>query len=35
MSQLPDHILIREVGARDGLQSETPLTVDQRVDLID
>jgi hydroxymethylglutaryl-CoA lyase len=35
MSPLPDHISIREVGARDGLQAETPLTVDQRVDLID
>lgn len=35
MSLLPDHISIREVGARDGLQAETPLTVDQRVDLID
>jgi hydroxymethylglutaryl-CoA lyase len=35
MSQLPDRISIREVGARDGLQAEAPLTVDQRVDLID
>jgi hydroxymethylglutaryl-CoA lyase len=35
MSPLPDHITIREVGARDGLQSETSLTVEQRVDLID
>jgi hydroxymethylglutaryl-CoA lyase len=35
MTLLPDHISIREVGARDGLQAETPLTVDQRVDLID
>jgi hydroxymethylglutaryl-CoA lyase len=35
MSPLPDHISVREVGARDGLQSEAPLTVDQRVDLID
>lgn len=32
---LPDRITIREVGARDGLQAESPLTVDQRVDLID
>jgi hydroxymethylglutaryl-CoA lyase len=35
MSQLPDRISIREVGARDGLQAEAPLSVDQRVDLID
>jgi hydroxymethylglutaryl-CoA lyase len=35
MSSLPDRITIREVGARDGLQAEAPLTVDQRVDLID
>lgn len=35
MSTLPDRITIREVGARDGLQAEAPLTVDQRVDLID
>ncbi len=35
MSTLPDRIVLREVGARDGLQAEAPLTVDQRVDLID
>ncbi len=35
VSSLPDRITIREVGARDGLQGEAPLTVDQRVDLID
>ncbi len=35
MSTLPDRIVVREVGARDGLQAEAPLTVDQRVDLID
>jgi hydroxymethylglutaryl-CoA lyase len=35
MSTLPDRIVLREVGARDGLQAEVPLTVDQRVDLID
>lgn len=35
MTALPDRIDIREVGARDGLQAEAPLTVDQRVDLID
>lgn len=35
MPVLPDRITIREVGARDGLQAESPLTVDQRVDLID
>jgi hydroxymethylglutaryl-CoA lyase len=32
---LPDRIVIREVGPRDGLQAEAPLTIDQRVDLID
>jgi hydroxymethylglutaryl-CoA lyase len=35
VNALPDQILIREVGARDGLQAETPLTVDQRLDLLD
>lgn len=35
MGQLPDRISIREVGPRDGLQAEEPLTVEQRVDLID
>ncbi len=35
VSSLPDRITIREVGVRDGLQGEAPLTVDQRVDLID
>lgn len=35
MSELPAVITIREVGARDGLQAEAPLTIDQRVDLID
>ncbi len=35
MSALPTGISIREVGARDGLQAEAPLTVEQRVDLID
>ncbi|MEY4339796.1 MAG: hypothetical protein RLZ14_1646 [Actinomycetota bacterium] len=35
MSPLPDRIAIREVGPRDGLQAEAPLSVDQRVDLID
>jgi hydroxymethylglutaryl-CoA lyase len=35
MSTLPDRIVVREVGARDGLQAEAPITVDQRVDLID
>ena len=35
MTPLPDRITIREVGARDGLQAEAPITVDQRVDLID
>ena len=32
---LPSAITIREVGARDGLQAEEPIPVDQRVDLID
>jgi len=32
---LPDRIVVREVGPRDGLQAEAPLSVDQRVDLID
>ena len=32
---LPERITIREVGARDGLQSEALLTVDQRLELLD
>lgn len=32
---LPQRVTIREVGARDGLQSEAPLTVDDRLELID
>ena len=32
---LPERIVIREVGARDGLQSEAPLTVDDRLELLD
>lgn len=32
---LPQRITIREVGARDGLQSEAPLGVDERLELID
>lgn len=32
---LPASITIREVGPRDGLQAEAPLTVDQRVELIE
>ena len=32
---LPARITIREVGARDGLQSEAPLSVDQRLELLD
>lgn len=32
---LPDRITIREVGARDGLQAEAPLSVDQRLELLD
>ncbi|HQY16043.1 MAG: hydroxymethylglutaryl-CoA lyase [Ilumatobacteraceae bacterium] len=32
---LPARITIREVGARDGLQSEAPLDVDDRLELLD
>lgn len=32
---LPERITIREVGARDGLQSEAPLSVDDRLELLD
>ena len=32
---LPQRITIREVGARDGLQSEAPISVDHRLELID
>lgn len=32
---LPSSITIREVGARDGLQAEAPITVEQRLELID
>ena len=32
---LPQRITIREVGARDGLQSEAPISVDDRLELID
>lgn len=32
---LPPRITIREVGARDGLQSEVPITVEARLELID
>jgi hydroxymethylglutaryl-CoA lyase len=35
MSSLPDQISIREVGARDGLQAEVPISVEHRLDLID
>lgn len=35
MSALPARISIREVCARDGLQAEAPISVAQRVDLID
>jgi hydroxymethylglutaryl-CoA lyase len=35
MSSLPSSILIREVGPRDGLQAEAPLTVGDRVRLIE
>ena len=32
---LPERITIREVGARDGLQSEAPLSIDDRLELLD
>lgn len=32
---LPTRITIREVGARDGLQSEAPISVEDRLELID
>lgn len=35
MMNLPQRITIREVGARDGLQSEAPISVDDRLELID
>jgi hydroxymethylglutaryl-CoA lyase len=35
MSELPDQIVIREVGPRDGLQAEAALTIEQRLDLLD
>ena len=35
MSVFPSEVRIREVGPRDGLQSEAPLSVDDRVALID
>ncbi|MBA3551848.1 MAG: hydroxymethylglutaryl-CoA lyase [Actinobacteria bacterium] len=35
MTELPDRVTIREVGPRDGLQSEKPLPVEDRVRLIE
>lgn len=35
MPQLPDSVRLRDVGARDGLQSENPLPIAQRVELIE
>lgn len=35
VTDLPDRVSIREVGPRDGLQSEKPLPVEDRVRLID
>ena len=35
VAPLPDRIIIREVGARDGLQAEAPITVEQRLELLD
>jgi hydroxymethylglutaryl-CoA lyase len=32
---LPEHITIREVGARDGLQAEAPIGVGDRLELLD
>lgn len=32
---LPEYITVREVGARDGLQAEVPLSVDDRLELLD
>ncbi|MSV80224.1 MAG: hydroxymethylglutaryl-CoA lyase [Actinobacteria bacterium] len=32
---MPARIIIREVGARDGLQAEQPISVDQRLELLD
>ncbi|HNJ96822.1 MAG TPA: hydroxymethylglutaryl-CoA lyase [Ilumatobacteraceae bacterium] len=32
---LPERITIRDVGPRDGLQAEAPISVDQRLELID
>src|SRR4051794_1832365 len=31
----PSEVIVREVGPRDGLQGEAPITVDDRVRLID
>ena len=33
--RLPDSVQLRDVGARDGLQSESPLPIEQRVELIE
>src|SRR5213595_3759616 len=35
MSDLPSRISLREVGPRDGLQNEDPVSTDAKVDLID
>ena len=35
MAALPTSVDIREVGPRDGLQSESPVSVEQRVQLIE
>jgi hydroxymethylglutaryl-CoA lyase len=35
MSRWPDHVDVREVGPRDGLQNESPVPVERRVELID
>ena len=35
MSAWPEHVDVREVGPRDGLQNEAPVPVEQRVRLID
>ena len=35
MSDLPERISIREVGPRDGLQNEAPVSTEAKVDLVD
>lgn len=35
MTELPDHVVIREVGPRDGLQPEAPVAVARRIALVE